>query len=137
MGWLQYDGVLIEFEDRLLAHLQIVIAAKIRRGESFFVAWRDAAEVGDGHSSIWIHPAQNLYFKFSGSRFPKINPEWVEAMTISANSSRGLLVMTEESLTRRAPTEPTQAQSPANGLDPGDLAVGAPRPRVRTPSRGF
>ena len=66
MGSLQYDGVTIEFEDRLLAHLQIVIGQKIRRGESFFMAWRDSDDVGDGHSSIWIHPSQNLYFKFSG-----------------------------------------------------------------------
>ncbi|MFP3465344.1 ATP-dependent DNA ligase [Leifsonia sp. SIMBA_070] len=89
---------MIEFEDRLLAHLQIVIAQKIRRGESFFMAWRDSVETGDGHSSIWIHPAQNLYFKFSGSRFPKINPAWVEALMASANSSKGLLIMTEDSI---------------------------------------
>ena len=57
MGTLQYDGVLVEFDDRLLAHLQIVIVQKIRRGESFLMSWRDAAETGDGHSAIWIHPA--------------------------------------------------------------------------------
>ncbi|MGN7798849.1 DUF7882 family protein [Leifsonia sp. 22587] len=99
MGTLRYDGVMIEFEDRLLAHLQIVIAQKVRRGESFFMAWRDSPETGDGHSSIWIHPTQNLYFKFSGSRFPKINSDWVEALMNSANSSKGLLIMTEDSVT--------------------------------------
>ena len=30
MGTLQYDGVLVEFDDRLLAHLQIVIVQKIQ-----------------------------------------------------------------------------------------------------------
>jgi len=99
MGSLRYDNIVIEFDDRLLAHLQVVIALKIRRGESFFMAWRDSAETGDGHSSIWVHPAQNLYFKFDGSRFPKINPAWVDAMMASANSSKGLLIMTEESIT--------------------------------------
>lgn len=97
MGTLQYDGVLVEFEDRLLAHLQIVIVQKIRRGESFLMSWRDAPETGDGHSAIWIHPAQNLYFKFSGSKTPSINQEWLQQLTLSANSSRGLLVMREGS----------------------------------------
>ena len=96
MGTLQYDGILIEFDDRLLAHLQIVIVKKIQRNESFLVSWRDSSEVGDGHSSIWIHPAQNLYFKFTGSREPSINPEWLERMTASANSSRGLVIMHED-----------------------------------------
>lgn len=124
MGSLQYDGVLIEFEDRLLAHLQIVIAAKIRRGESFFMSWRDAAEVGDGHSCIWIHPTQNLYFKFNGSRFPQIDTDWVEALTASANSPRGLMVMTEDSIAGRKPAPPAPR--------PEDLATGAPRQRVHT-----
>jgi hypothetical protein len=95
VGTLQYDGVLVEFEDRLLAHLQIVIVQKIRRGESFLMSWRDAAETGDGHSAIWIHPAQNLYFKFAGSKVPAINTEWLEELTLSANSPRGLLVIRE------------------------------------------
>ena len=128
MGSLQYDGVTIEFDDRLLAHLQIVIAQKVRRGESFFMAWRDSPETGDGHSSIWIHPSQNLYFKFHGSRFPKINPEWVEALMMSANSSRGLLVMTEDSITPVEPAVNAQTVS---------LATGTPRPRSRTGSRSF
>ena len=97
MGTLQYDGVLVEFEDRLLAHLQLVIVQKIRRGESFLMSWRDSVETGGGHSAIWIHPTQNLYFKFAGGRNPAINPEWVSQLMLSANSPRGLLVMREGS----------------------------------------
>lgn len=97
MGTLQYDGVLVEFDDRLLAHLQIVIVQKIRRGESFLMSWRDSLETGSGHSAIWIHPSQNLFFKFAGSRNPTINQEWLEQLLLSANSSRGLLVMREGS----------------------------------------
>jgi hypothetical protein len=95
MGTLQYDGVLVQFDDRLLTHLQIVIVQKIRRGESFLMSWRDASDVGDGHSSIWIHPNQNLYFKFLGGRKIAINQDWLEQLTLSANSARGLLVMRE------------------------------------------
>src|SRR4051812_808557 len=97
MGTLQYDGVLVEFDDRLLAHLQIVIVQKIRRGESFLMSWRDSSDTGDGHSAIWIHPTQNLYFKFVGSRNPTINQDWLDQLMLSANSARGLLVMREGS----------------------------------------
>jgi hypothetical protein len=89
--------VLVEFDDRLLAHLEIVIVQKIRRGESFLMSWRDAPETGDGHSAIWIHPTQNLYFKFAGGRNPAINQDWLDQLTLSANSARGLLVMREGS----------------------------------------
>ena len=95
MGTLQYDGVLVEFDDRLLAHLQIVIVQKIRRGESFLMSWRDSNDTGDGHSAIWVHPAQNLYFKFAGGRNPAINEEWLRQLTDSANSARGMLVTKE------------------------------------------
>ncbi len=97
VGTMQYDGVLVEFDDRLLAHLEIVIVQKIRRGESFLMSWRDAPETGDGHSAIWIHPTHTLYFKFVGGRSPAINQEWLEQLTLSANSPRGLLVMREGS----------------------------------------
>ncbi|MGI9824459.1 ATP-dependent DNA ligase [Agromyces sp. Marseille-Q5079] len=99
MGTLQYDGVLVEFDDRLLAHLQIVIVQKIRRGESFLMSWRNSVETGSGHSAIWIHPAQNLYFRFSGGRPPSINDAWVEDLFESANSSRGLVVTKEPAVT--------------------------------------
>jgi hypothetical protein len=95
MGTLQYDGVLVEFDDRLLAHLQIVIVGKIRRGESFLMSWRDASETGNGHSAVWIHPAQNLYFKFAGGRNAAINQEWLSQLTDSANSARGMLITRE------------------------------------------
>jgi len=34
----------------------------------------------------------------SGSGFPTINPGWIEAVTASANSPRGRVVMTEHSV---------------------------------------
>ena len=97
MGSLTYDRVVVEFEDRMLAHLQLVIIQKLRRGESFLLSWRDAAVVGDGRSSAWLHPAIPLYFKFSGGHAPSINASWVAQLTRSANSSQGLVVTAEES----------------------------------------
>jgi len=42
MGKLTYDSTLtVDFDDRVLAHLQLVIGAKLRRAESFYFSWRD------------------------------------------------------------------------------------------------
>ncbi|MBB5641843.1 ATP-dependent DNA ligase [Cryobacterium roopkundense] len=98
MGSLTYDRVVVEFDDRVLAHLQLVIIQKLRRGESFLLSWRDAAVVGDGRSSAWLHPAIPLYFKFAGGHPPSINPNWVAQLTRSANSSQGLIVTGEENV---------------------------------------
>ncbi|KFF58097.1 ATP-dependent DNA ligase, partial [Cryobacterium sp. MLB-32] len=42
MGKLTYDSSLTaDFDDRVLAHIQLVIGTKLRRGESFYFSWRD------------------------------------------------------------------------------------------------
>lgn len=108
MGSLTYDGTVIEFDDRLLAHLQIVIINKLRRHESFAMSWRDSAAVGDGRSAIWLDPSIPLYFKFDGSRVPSIDREWIERLADSAASSTGLLVIDEQGILER-PTSRAQA----------------------------
>ena len=96
MGTLSYDRVVVEFDDRILTHLQVVIVQKLRRGESFLFSWRNAIEVGDGRSSAWMNPAIPLYFKFTGGHTPTLNPEWIAQLTRSANSSQGLIATSEE-----------------------------------------
>jgi hypothetical protein len=96
MGKLTYDStVVVDFDDRLLAHLQMVIATKLRRGESFAFSWRDDAAVGDGRTTIWLHPALPLVFKYYGGKQPAINRAWVEALLQTANSSAGLHIVPE------------------------------------------
>ena len=92
MGKLLYGDseIDIEFEDRALTHNQIVVGAKLRRGESFFFSWKDDIEVGDGRSSIWLDRGIPLYFKYSGGKVPTINREWIDALTLSANMAGGL-----------------------------------------------
>jgi hypothetical protein len=96
MGTLSYDRVVVEFDDRILTHLQVVIVQKLRRGESFLFSWRNASEVGDGRSSAWLNPAIPLYFRFTGGHAPSLNPEWIAQLTRSANSSQGLIATSEE-----------------------------------------
>lgn len=95
VGTLTYDGTTIEFEDRVLAHLHVVIVNKLRRRESFSMSWRDAVETGDGRSAIWLDASIPLYFKFSGSRPPVIDREWIELLAESAAGSSGLIVTDE------------------------------------------
>ena len=102
MGTFIYDGAMIEFEDRLLTHLQIVIMQKFRRQESFAMSWLDALAVGDGRSSIWLTPQTPLFFKFAGSRVPDIDKDWLAALGDSAGSSRGLVVVDDQGRPARA-----------------------------------
>lgn len=96
MGSLTYDGMTIEFDDRVLAHLQIVIVQKLRRGESFLMSWRDSLNSGDGRAAIWIAPTIPLYFKFLGSKVPTIDKDWLHELGKSAESSTGLIVTNEK-----------------------------------------
>lgn len=94
MGSLIYgtSGIEISFDDRVLAHLELVINAKLRRRESFMLSWRDAPAVGDGRSSIWLDTAIPLYFRYSGSRVPLIDKAWLEELVMEASSTRGLVL---------------------------------------------
>lgn len=123
MGSLTIDGIVVQFEDRVLTHLQIVIVQKLRKGESFLMSWRDADAVGDGRSSAWIHPSQSLYFKFTGSRVPAINRDWLASLMASANGSQGLIVTSEDNYANTPPpvSPNTQKAQPAPQIDQQDL----------------
>ena len=96
MGTLTYDSTLAaDFDDRTLAHLQMVIGAKLRRNEAFYFSWKDDASIGNGRSVIWIHPTIPLAFKFFGSRAPAINREWIDDLMLYANSPNGLVITPE------------------------------------------
>jgi hypothetical protein len=97
LGYLLYStsSAQISFDDHTLAHLQIVMMSKLRRGESFFFSWRDDPALGDGRSSIWISSSIPLMFHFSEPGRAEINREWLELLTHSANSGQGLYLVDE------------------------------------------
>lgn len=96
MGFILYDGTTVQFDDRLLAHLQIVIVQKFMKQEAFLMSWKDGASLGDGRGSAWLAPTIPLYFKFLGSRTPEINKDWLMALGKAADSSTGLVVVDED-----------------------------------------
>ncbi|GAA3905747.1 ATP-dependent DNA ligase [Microbacterium invictum] len=96
MGKLTYhSGTKVDLEDRVLAHLQVVIANKLRRGESFVFTWRDDVSVGEGRTSVWLSPSLAISFKYYGSRPPTLNRAWIEALAVTANSPSGLHIVPE------------------------------------------
>lgn len=85
----------VEFDDRVLAHLKVVIIAKLRRGESFTFTWANTPESGGGHVSIWLHPAIPMQFQFYGSKDPVLNRTWLEELARLTNTPAGLQVVPE------------------------------------------
>ncbi len=102
MGALTYDGQATKFDDRVLAHLQIVMVQRLRQNRSFLMSWANALEVGDGRTSIWVHAGSNIRFTFDGSRPPAIDEHWLEVLSHSADSSRGLIVMSADGVPIRS-----------------------------------
>jgi hypothetical protein len=92
VGALFYDGEEYDFDDRVLAHLQIAISVKLRRREDFFLTWAVPMERGSGRHAIWVDNGVPIHFFFSGSRQPMINRAWVEQMINNASSSAGLVL---------------------------------------------
>ena len=102
MGNITYSGAVVSFDDRLLAHLQIVIVQKFRRQEVFVMSWLDSITAGNGRSSVWMSPTIPIYFKFAGSRVPEISQSWLDRLSESASSSQGLVVVYEDGSLARA-----------------------------------
>ncbi len=102
MGYLIYGGTQeYDFEDRTLAHLKVAITMKLRRQESFLMSWVNPAEKGGGRVSIWLTPNIPIAFRFSGSRSPELNRDWLEVMNDLSNTPRGLIVISEQDAEKR------------------------------------
>lgn len=98
MGRFLYsDRIRGDFDDRALAHLQAVIVAKLRRGESFAFSWAEEQSTGGGRTVVWISDSSNISFRYHGSRVPPLNPEWLSALSVLANSPAGLRLVPESS----------------------------------------
>jgi len=105
MGTFIYEGgPKTEIEDRALAHVQLVISAKLRRGEPFAFTWAEDMSVGGGRTTMWVHPGSSLVFKFRSNRQPEINRAWVDPLAFTANAPSGLYLVPEPA---SAPSEGT------------------------------
>lgn len=85
----------VEIEDRALAHLQMVIAAKLRRSENFLFSWDRGATEGSGRESIWISVSTAIEFRYRNRTRTPMNRSWIDELMMSANSPGGLLLVPE------------------------------------------
>jgi hypothetical protein len=108
MGTLYYGDARtpIQIDDRALAHLKIVIIAKLRRSEGFGFSWPKGLDLGGGRFTAWFHPGVTLLFEFSGGREASINREWLELLSQSASTPLGLTLMPEPPNTHSEPVDP-------------------------------
>ncbi|GAA1595917.1 hypothetical protein GCM10009693_04710 [Leucobacter chromiireducens subsp. chromiireducens] len=96
MGYLMHGTHEYEFDDRLLAHLKVVIGQKLRTQESCYLSWSKTPEQGSGRVSLWLSPHVALGFRFAGSRAPELNPVWLRVLTARSHTAQGLVVVSEE-----------------------------------------
>jgi hypothetical protein len=93
MAQLLYGSppTVFEIDSRTLAHIEMVVLAKLRRSESFSLTIDEA----DGaRVTIWIGVHSDLQFAYSEPR-GEINREWLERLMDSANSTSGLRALPE------------------------------------------
>lgn len=98
MGFLHYGERRFPMPDRQLAHLQVVLAMKLRRGENFFLSWVNSPDAGNGRNVIWIDNGIPIFCEYDGNRIPAINREWVETLAASAATNYGLQITPEGGL---------------------------------------
>ena len=108
MGTLHYGSPPVSFpiEDRTLAHVELVVVAKLRRNENFAFAIDD--EQG-GRSTIWVSTSAALRFEY-GQVQHEINRQWLEELIDSANTTAGMRLLPEP----ERPHAP-EPQAPAEG----------------------
>lgn len=113
MGYIAYGtrGTRIVFGDRALAHLQIVMTAKLAKGESFSFSWVTPAQAGAERSTIWLHPQVTLRFRFAGSRSPAINETWLAHLAELADSDASLSCIPEPAITGTARSNGVQVRA--------------------------
>lgn len=82
---VQYD-----MDERLLAHLKIVISQKLRRSESFMLTWSRPSTAGSGQFAVWLSHSMSLHFRFAGSRPASLNQQWIHDLMQASFRVQGL-----------------------------------------------
>lgn len=88
MGRLIYtEDSSFDIDDRLLAHLRVVMMNKLRRSEGFML---QIPTKGGGKASIWIGPSTAQLLQFYGGRPPQLDAELIDRMMRDASGADGL-----------------------------------------------
>jgi len=94
MGTLYYGAsrTPVKIDDRLLAHIKVLTGSKLRRNEPFLLSWTESADEGHGRTSIWMHPAVDLIYRFDGGRAPDLDPKLLDQLSADSLSATGIQI---------------------------------------------
>lgn len=96
MGRLHYGDSTFDMEDRLLAHLQLIIGVKLRRGENFFMSWRAADSSSMGRHAVWIDNGVPIHCEYDAQIPVELNMSWAERLADLAAKGGGLIIQAED-----------------------------------------
>lgn len=94
MGAIYYGSSTtpIQLDDRILAHLRVVVTTKLRRGESFLLSWEQSDGERSTHSSIWLHPSIPLRFDCAVSHDQPLDGTLLAQLAAEANTAGGIVI---------------------------------------------
>ena len=94
MGHLIYGNSkdAIAIPDRLLPHVKVVVATKLRRLESFTISWQHPADAPRGRSTIWMHPSIPLRFVFDAAEATQLDRAYLQKLAQAAGSTGGMVI---------------------------------------------
>lgn len=99
MGKLTYGAIQreIEMDDKLLAHIEMIVLSRLRRNNAFALRWIEKIEVGDGRRTIWISPSSDLYFEYDKHEQPELDRVLLDKLAAAADSNLGVNLRTDAS----------------------------------------
>lgn len=95
MGRLLYGSppTVHVFDDRDLAHLQVVITTRFRRAENFLLTID--GDAGTPRRELWMNPAIPTQYEYDTVRPPVLNTDWLRLLTSESNGRAGLHLVPE------------------------------------------
>jgi hypothetical protein len=98
MGRLAYGAIprTIAIDDRLLAHIEVVVLSRLRRNNAFALRWTEAGE-RLGRRTIWIHQATDLTFEYDQAEQGELDRELLDQLAKAADSNAGINLRTDAS----------------------------------------
>jgi hypothetical protein len=95
MGRLAFGSETVTLDDRLLAHLEVVMVTKLRRREPFILTWTVDPSLGSGRVSRWVGVSTSWDIRYQSRSSGPLNPAWIERLMATANSPGGLRIVPE------------------------------------------
>lgn len=92
MGFLRHGNRTIEMDDLVLAHLQVVLAARTRDGEDPLLVWHEADGVGAVPVSLRLDRTVPTWFVFTGDPPERLQEQWLRRL----DRFRASVVLTDE-----------------------------------------